>query len=359
MKIAIFALTNAGRRLAGRIAAAYPGADLYFKEGYATEGREGSFANLTQTVGELFAVYEGLVFIMAAGIAVRVISPFIRHKSVDPAVVVIDEGGNFAISLLSGHLGGANALAGELAALMGAAPVITTATDVQGRPAMDMVARKLGLSPEPVQHLKDVNSAIVNGGRVGIYTDMPKTLLLDRCPELADEGIEILALPEQPDEMKRFDAVVAMTDRLFVAPEGCPDIYLRPGTLVAGIGCRRGIGPEEILQAVTEACTEGGYGTGAVKALATAWLKTDEPGIREAAEALLVPLRIFSGEALAACTARYGLAESNYVMKQIGVGAVCEPAAILGTKQGELVVPKQKYAGITVAIARESSPWWA
>jgi cobalt-precorrin 5A hydrolase len=358
MKIAVLALTDEGRRLARRVAGLYPGqVDLYFKEGYAVIGRERSFASLSQLVGDLCKTYDGLIFVMAVGIVVRVISPFVRHKSLDPAVVVVDEGGNYSISLLSGHLGGANRLAHQIAELIGAAPVITTATDVQGRPAIDMVAKKLGLAIEHFDNLKYINGAIVNGGMVGIYTDMPQFVLFGRCAELDTDGIRIMPLADYPRGREHFDAVVVITDRIITLTDGPPAVFLRPQVLTIGIGCRRGVMSSEILSAVRKSCAAAGRSAAAVKNFATAWLKADEEGILQAAEEMRVPVQTLAKEALEEVILKYGLPISKYVTEQIGVGAVCEPAAILGAAQGELILAKQNYAGITVAIARESCPW--
>jgi cobalt-precorrin 5A hydrolase len=358
MKIAVLALTCEGQRLARRIASLYPGyADLYLKEGYAVEGRERSFASLSQLVWDLFKEYDGLVFVMATGIVVRVIAPLIQHKSLDPAVVVVDEAGQFTISLLSGHLGGANFLARQLGELIDATPVITTASDVQGRPAIDMVAKKLGLNIEPFSQLKYVNAAIVNRGTVGIYTDIDKTRFLKYCPELDTEGINICPLDVYPQQADSYDAVVVISDRI-VLPAGKPTLYLRPRTLIVGIGCRRGMTAQEILQFIKQSCQDIGRSTGSIRALSTAWIKADEEGILQTAECLRVPVYTYTRDELQSTVERFGLAVSQYVMEQIGVGAVCEPAALLGATQGRIILARQKHNGVTLAIAEENCPWW-
>lgn len=360
MRIAVLALTRQGQCLARRIACLYAGyADVYFKEGSAVTGCERSFTSLSQVVGNLFKEYDGLVFVMAAGIVARVIAPVMQHKSLDPAVVVVDEGGNFAISLLSGHLGGANDLARKIAELVGAAPVITTATDVQGRPAIDLTAKKLGLGLEPFSNLKFINGAIVNGDTVGIYTDMPQSVLLERCTELATPGIQIVPLTRYPQSSGCYKAAAVITDRILPLTDHPPLVFLRPRILAIGLGCRRGTMSSEIIQAVKKACAAVGCSVASVKTLATAWLKADEEGILQAAKIMDVPVRTFAKAALEEVILRRGLPVSEYVREKIGVGAVCEPAALLGADQGELILAKQNYAGITVAVARANCPWWA
>lgn len=358
MKIALLALTKDGKCLARRIADVYPGhMDLYFKEGYAAAGREQSFTSLSQLVRQLFCEYDGLIFVMAAGIVVRVIAPLIEHKSIDPAVVVVDEKGSFAISLLSGHLGGANSLANQVGSLIGAIPVITTATDVQGLPAIDLVAQKLGLCIEPFGHLKYVNAAIVNHDCLGIYTEIEPALLLKKCPELHKSGIEIERMENYAHSVERYNAVTVITDRIMPTTDK-PVLYLRPRVLTVGIGCRRGMPVHDILAAIKTACKGIGRSPGSIKSLSTAWVKADEEGIVQAGRLLNVPVQIFNEVEIKQAITRYNLTSSAYTLEKIGVGAVCEPTALLGAKQGKLILSKQKHNGITIAIAEENCPWW-
>jgi len=358
MKIAILALTRDGKCLARSIADRLPGqTDLYFKEGYAVEGRECSFTSLSQLVQDLFKQYEGLIFVMAAGIVVRVIAPLLKNKALDPAVVVVDEKGSFAISLLSGHLGGANSLANQISGLIGAMPVITTASDVQGLPSIDLVAQKLGLYIEPFGHLKYINAAIVNREELGIYANIDKALLLKRCPELGIKDINIEPLEQFPNSVKQYQAVVVISDCIMPNIDQ-PVLFLRPRILSVGLGCRRGMPVDAILAAVKKACEQVGRSPGAIRKLATAWVKADEEGILQAGRFLNVPVQTFTKEQLQATIISYSITSSPYTLEKIGVGAVCEPTALLGAKRGRVILPKQKYNGITVAIAEESCPWW-
>jgi cobalt-precorrin 5A hydrolase len=272
-------------------------------------------------------------------------------------VVVVDEKGQFAISLLSGHLGGANLLATQLADLMGATPVITTATDVQGLPAIDMVAKKLGLRIDSFKQLKFINSAIVNRGTVDIYTDIDRPSLLRRCPELEISTIAIKPIAEYNVQQITADVVVLISDRV-LEQASVPTLVLRPQTLSIGIGCRRGTSEQEIINAILRSCEEAQRSPNAIRGLHTAWVKFDEDGLLQAGKSLQVPVVCYSQAQLQKTIDQYEIPTSQYVMEQIGVGAVCEPAAILGTRQGNLILPKRSYSGITVAIAEDSYPWW-
>jgi cobalt-precorrin 5A hydrolase len=162
MKLAVIALTKGGAKLGQRIALAYPEqVDLYLSP---------LNQPLKQLTERLFPQYQGIVFIMALGIVVRTIAPFLQDKRKDPAVVCLDEAGSFVISVASGHLGGANKLTIQLAELLSAAPVITTATDVQGKIAFDVLAVEQDLLIEPFENLRLLNSALVNGEKIGLIS---------------------------------------------------------------------------------------------------------------------------------------------------------------------------------------------
>jgi cobalamin biosynthesis protein CbiG len=176
--IAVIYLTAAGKSVAERLAA-----------GWDQESLEviAAGSSLSSQVRSLWDEYESFIFIMAVGIVVRLIAPLLKSKWDDPGVVVVDEGGHFAVSLVGGHWGGSNALARQVAALLGAVSVITTATDVQGKPALDTLAKQWGMLPLPRERVKEANKAFLAGERVVIYTEWDL--------QLADEkGIEVLPL---------------------------------------------------------------------------------------------------------------------------------------------------------------------
>ena len=172
MKIAVLSVTLKGALLGERLrqTMAMP-VDLYSRARGGLPEATVPFENLSELVGTIFNQYDGLVFIMATGIVVRVVAPHVKDKRSDPAVVVMDDAGIHAISLLAGHIGGANELTEKVAVAVGARPVITTATDVAHLAAPDVLAVKMELAIEPFEDLKLVNAAIVAGERVPFFLD--------------------------------------------------------------------------------------------------------------------------------------------------------------------------------------------
>lgn len=356
MKLAVVALTRQGSELAGPVArglrAAGHDVRLLLPEAYAG-GRENAgvlAGSLAEASGALFRDHQGLVMIMALGIVMRVLAPHIRDKRTDPAVVVLDEGGGFVISALSGHLGGANDLARELAGIIGAVPVITTATDVHGLGAVDVLARDYQLTMEPFEAVRGINSALVNGDRVALHTQYP-------LPE-TPRGF-ILMDEQEIDRVSPADWKVMVTGR-YLPPQGDRLLYLRPRNLVVGIGCRRGAGAGEIIDSVRESLKILDKSPLCIKALATVDLKAGEPGLIKAADDLGVQLLVYTREEIKNVFTARGddLNFSPLVQQKIGVGGVCEPAALLACPRGRLIMNKTKYPGITVAVAEESSGWW-
>jgi cobalt-precorrin 5A hydrolase len=339
-RIAVWAITPNGAALALRLAAAFPEADVF-----ATDRLEGlppsavRFGSLAEAVAAHFCRYGGHVFIMAAGIVVRLVAGLLVHKTADPAVVVVDDRGTFAVSLLSGHLGGANRLAGRVAAAIGAQPVITTATDVNAVPAIDVLAAELGLKIETPQAIKTVNMALLTGSPVEVHD--PLGVLAGRIPHAAafSGGGGAIA------------ARVYADDRSAAAPAGA--LVLRPRSLVAGIGCNRNTRPEEIKQLLFDALHASGLARASLRSLASVDLKADEPGLAVLAKELDLPLEFFDREQIGRVEASVP-SPSAVVAKHIGVQSVCEAAAMLASRGGSLIVPKRSSRNATVAIARIS-----
>lgn len=270
LNVAVISLTEEGLRTALRIGSGlvpHPPTYVYKKTGDEHVGitedespqRIIPFCEpLQQLVHRIFRQYDGIVFIMAMGIVVRVIAQHIRDKYTDPAVVVVDDVGRFVISVLSGHEGGANLLAHRIAAIIHTDAVITTGTEAQ----------------------KDV---------------------------------------------------------------------------IIGIGCKKGVSSEAVKQSISHALQSVSLPLERVRLLSTIEIKSKEPGLLQAAEELGVPLRIVSIREIAKCAKEHS--KSNFVKEKIGVWGVCEPAALLSGRKTQLLLKKQKYPGVTVAIARENFMW--
>ena len=352
MRLAIFSLTSQGAKLGQKIRGlladgAFPVVDTYCKQSKGgSEDRE--FNTLAAAVTDLFAKYDGLVFIMATGIVVRTIAPLLQDKRTDPAIVVMDEKGRHVISLLSGHLGRANHLTNVLAERLAAAPVITTASDVQGKTAPDVVAAELRLAVSSYSRLRQMNNQLVEGQPVQYFLD-------ERLPGAAayagwfkQNQVDFQLFSEFPAAA---GTNVLITDRLAADSAG---LFLRPKTLVAGIGCRRGTAKEQILQALEDACTGVGRSMASVGLIASVSLKADEVGLLAAAAAIDADTVFYEPEILNQVVNEQDLTISDFVKEKIGVGSVCEAAAICGAKNNQLLLKKKTYQGITVALAARS-----
>ena len=288
-------MTANGARIADKISA---------KVGGQTFAKGKEFENLAELVAEIFSRFDGLIFVCAAGIVVRMIAPHIVSKLSDPAVLVVDERGQNVISLLSGHVGRANELALDIADALDANPVITTATDIVGKFSIDAIASKLGLVPEPKEVIKAINSAILRG------------------------------------------------EEVFVTA-GDVRLNLIPQNLIAGVGCRRGTSSLKIFEALQRACAMIHQPIERVKLLATVDAKSDESGLISLAEVMDLKIRFFSNIELQRKIDEYKLVESKFVTRTIGVGNVCEAAALCCVEGARFALPKTSFKGVTVALLWE------
>jgi len=348
MKLAIYAITDGGAVLGRRLLRSLPGAELWLPERLrAADGARYTSQGATTLLPELFTRCDGLICIMATGIVVRALAPHLRGKAVDAPVVVMDEAGRFAISLIAGHLGGANDLARRVAACTGGEAVITTATDVQGLLAWDEAARRAGLAVEPLERIKRLNSLLLQQAPV---------VLIDPEERIAPwfaaaPGVTVVQTVQAAHEL-RAAGRVHVTHRL--VPNAAQDealLLLRPRDLIVGLGCNRGTSAQEIAGAVESTLTQAGLAFAAVAGLATIVAKADEEGLLTFARQHRLPLAAHDGSALNAVTVPSP--PSSHALAAVGVNGVCEPAAILSAGGGRLLVPKQKIGNVTVAVAQK------
>jgi cobalt-precorrin 5A hydrolase / precorrin-3B C17-methyltransferase len=316
--IGLLAATANGRRNAAHLAGAWSDARLY--EGKAKEALHRAWNEC-----------DGIVLFLATGAAVRLIAPLLEGKYQDPGVVTVDDAGNFAVALCGGHEGGANALAARVAETLGGTPVITTASDSVGIPALDSLGEKLGLRLERGSDLASVGAALVSGEKVNLVTDR-------RWP-LGPLSNNVVRTDEREAPM------ILISDRLAEAPR--PAVVFRPPSLVAGVGCSRGAGAEEILDLLRRSLAEAGLTEKSVAALASIDVKRDEAGLLEAAERLDVQIYFHSAQALRAIEAPN---PSEVVREAVETPSVAEAAVI--SSGAELVLEKRKSANVTVAIGR-------
>lgn len=278
---------------------------------------------------------EGLVLFMAVGAAVRLVAPLLAGKGRDPGVVAVDDGTRFAVAIVGGHGGGANALARRVADALGAEPVITTASDVLGIPAVGSLGADLGFQLDPVSDVAGVGAALLSGERVRLVEDQRWPL-----PALP-LGLERSARREPP--------CILVTDR--IVERVVRTVVLRPPSLVVGVGCSRGTSAEEVLALVDGVLSEAGLSPLSVAELRSIDAKRDEEGLREAAASRGWPLSLFPPHRLRDVPVPN---PSPAVAQAVATLSVAEAAAVLDG--AELVVPKRRSARVTVAVARRR-PW--
>lgn len=318
--IACLAFTERGRALAERISAAMGGEVSCTRDGI----------RLREWTQLWFTRARALVFVGAAGIAVRAVAPHLRSKAVDPAVICVDEAGSFVIPLLSGHLGGANELACEIAAALDATAAVTTATDVRNVFAVDEWARVQGCAVDDPKKIRAVSSKLLAGEEVTIRSAFP----IEGEPP---EGVEFVRSGEA-------DVWVD------VRPHG--GLTLSPQVLVLGVGCKRTTPCEVIERRFSEFCRVRGILTGAVCAAATIDRKLDEPGLLEFCEKHRWTLTGYTAEELEAVKGTF--TPSEFVTEITGVDNVCERSAVKASG-GRLMVKKYAGEGVTLALARRET----
>ncbi|RUM87134.1 MAG: cobalamin biosynthesis protein CbiG [Thermodesulfatator sp.] len=330
MKIAILAITDKAQELADMLAGR-------MEEGAVVMKCRG---NTVAAIQQAWRQFDALICIMATGIVIRAIAPLVLDKKTDPAVLVVDQNGRFVIPVLSGHLGGANDLALKVARHTGGQAVITTASDVSGHTALDLWISAHRLQISNPGAMAPVMARLVNTGKLNIYSD---------C-----------GLPELPPDLARIfereTADIVITIKASGVEERQQDrIFLHPPALVAGIGCNRGTAAEMISAAVQETCLQADIAQEAIFRIASIDIKKDEKGLVEFALQAGVELRFFSAGQL---NTVHGIEQSDVVKRATGAKGVCEPAAILASGGGTLLVKKQKWKDVTTAIARVTWPWW-
>lgn len=337
---ALYALSAPGLELALRLAPAL-GAEV-FAPARLAGGRATPFESLSELMERNFSRHCRHVFVGAVGIAVRAIAPHLRGKGVDPAVAVLDQGARFAVSLVSGHVGGANALARELSALTGAQAVVTTGTDVAGLPGVDELAARAGMAVENALAVKGVSAALMEGRAVQVFD--PEGRLLPGLEQGEDAGG--LLVPTAPERWQPDAPGVWCHWRS--GGEHPATFRAYPRCLCLGLGSRRGTPAGEILAHVATTLAQAGLDRRSLARVGTAEIKREDPGMCEALESLGAEVVFFTADELAAVAAA---GQSETVRRQVGTGSVCEAAALLLAGVGELVVPKAKGLRVTCAVA--------
>ncbi len=348
MKVAIITITKNGVQLGTRLKSGFKAADLYTLPKYLGAAAKETIAiegELSSIFKRLWLEVDGFVCIMATGIVIRLVAPFLESKESDPAVVVMDDAGRFAISLLSGHLGGANELAERCGFITGARAVITTATDVNGLPSFDMLAKEHGWIIEDISRVKTLNSLLLDNETIAVVDDT---------------GL-VRSYFHGKGKLQFYDSFVAgirsaAKGILFVTNSIIPPqlqsellLVLRPKNLVLGIGCNSGTSADEIEAVVLATLKRTFLAPVCIAAIGTAEAKSGEAGLIAAAKSFGVPFRCFSSEELNAVAVPSP--PSEHALAAIGARGVAEPAAILAAGGGKLLLKKIKSGNVTLAVA--------
>ena len=352
MKITVICFTEKGFKTEKRLVRAFSAAGhqtMPFVLGTyalqaAAKDHEISFSavragGLVPWAGEWFPKADALVFVGAAGIAVRAIAPFVKDKQTDPAVLVTDEGGNFVIPILSGHIGGANELAVTAARALGAQPVVTTATDINKKFSVDVFARKKGLVIDEIATAKSISADLLAGEPVGLFCDFPPG-------GAVPEGLF-------SNTMCRHNIWITISKkkgRLFSSDRM---LRLIPSCVAVGIGCRRGTNKERIREALSEAMEKNRLDMRSICVFSSIDIKKEEAGIKELSRELGIPFLTYSREELLEVPGIY--TDSAFVRQTTGIGNVCERAAMAAcmevSKNSRLLFRKWAGNGVTVAAA--------
>ncbi|ARD48118.1 cobalamin biosynthesis protein CbiG [Sporosarcina sp. P37] len=352
---ALVAITKHGVANARSYTETFPYADLYYMKKFARGDEEARHIQLFDgtvrlLLPALFQQYKGVICIISLGAVVRMIAPIMVDKMTDPAVLVVDDLGQYVISVLSGHIGGANALTYEFAQAIGAMPVVTTASDVQKTIPVDLFGAQFGWMWDSEEKLLPVSASVVNEEHVAIVqeTGEKNWWMHDRAmpPNLKIYASAAEAIQAKPQ------ATLLITDRLIDRHEEVlleNGVIYRPKSIVLGIGCNRGTALEEIEQVIDETLEELSLSKKSVKAVATIDLKKDEAGLLELTAKHNWPFVTYTPEQLNEMPL---LNPSETVFKYTGAYGVSEPAALRCANARELVLEKKKSGNVTISIAR-------
>lgn len=294
-------------------------------------------ATVTEWTGLQFAHQDALIFIGACGIAVRAIAPYIQSKTKDPAVLVIDEKGTYCIPILSGHIGGANELAIFLSEKLLLHPVITTATDIHGKWAVDVFAVKNHLTILGMEKAKRIAARLIHGETI--------TIQLEEEAQVAGKLPESVKIFTPAQGKKEPDIYIGVRKK----PDWKQTLYLVPKAVTVGIGCKKGTEEEKIEAAVSRITEKEGIFEESLCQAASIELKAEEKGILSYCEKYHLKFKTYSAEKL--CEVQGEFKNSEFVKEITGVGNVCERSAVCASEVGRLLAEKQAMSGVTIALA--------
>ncbi|UOE53407.1 cobalamin biosynthesis protein [Bacillus sp. CMF12] len=352
---ALVAITKHGVAHARSYAEKFPYADLYYMKKFEQGDEEARQIQLFDgtvrlLLPALFQQYKGIICIISLGAVVRMIAPLLIDKKKDPAVLVVDDKGQYVISVLSGHIGGANALTHEFAHAIGAAPIVTTASDVQKTIPVDLFGAQFGWMWDSDEKLTPVSASVVNEEHVAIVQETGEKNWWTYDRELPD-NLKIYQSIEEAIKAKP-QAALLITDRIMEPHEEAlldNGVLYRPKSVVLGIGCNRGTSMAEIEQVIDETLAEMKLSKKSVKAIASINLKKNETGLLELTSKYNWPFVTYTPKELNEIPMQN---PSDTVFKYTGAYGVSEPAAKRYANAKELLLEKKKSGNVTISIAR-------
>ncbi len=334
MKVAIISVSEKGYELSFKLKdlldldSTIIKADIYHK-------------NVKKYFPILFDEYDAIIAIMASGILIRSIAPLIESKVSDPAVINIDDNGNFVISTLSGHLGGANSLATKISSLIDATPVITTSTDVNKKLGIDVLAKDLYLSINDTKEILYFNKAILEGRKISFKINPNKNF--DYLYEyLTDNTLEINVSISYSSKIKCGEIIAECSEH---------ELILRERKIVVGIGCKRGKSCDEIHNGLVKSIDDLKMDISRINMFASAEIKKDEKGILDLSDKLNIPVNFVDLDKLKLFESK-DIQKSEFVKSKFGIYGVCEPSAlIMAGFDSKLIYKKTSYNGVTISVA--------
>lgn len=289
----------------------------------------------------LFEEYDAIIAIMASGILIRTIAPIIESKTTDPAVLNIDDNGNFVISTLSGHLGGANKLTQKVADLIDATPVITTSTDVNKKLGIDVMAKDLYLSINDTKEILFFNKSILEDKEISLVVNPNRNF--DYLFEYLNNNTLIINVSISFSSRVNMDEIHAVLDD--------HELILKEREIVVGLGCRRGKECIYLYNALKSSINELNIDISRVNKLSSAEIKSDEKGMLDLSDKLNVPINFVDIEKLKLFESQ-DIQKSEFVKSKFGIYGVCEPSALITAGfDSKLIYKKTSYDGVTIAVA--------
>ena len=326
MRTAVISLTENGNRISDKISEKLDCERYSFKK--YPSGNSVIFESLSEITGDIFNKYDGIIFICAVGIAVRCIAPHIKSKQCDPAVIAVDENGKFAVSVLSGHIGGANRLAEIVSDITGAVAVVTTATDTGKNFSPDSFAKANGLHICDMNTAKLIASEILKENKIGFYSEYPYKNIPD---ELVTE--------------KTFKYGICISDCKKNIFENT--LNLIPKKFVIGTGCKKNLSPDVFEDFILDMLKENNIDINLVYCISTIDIKRNETALIRFSRKYNTPLNFYSADELMSIEGEFSC--SDFVMKTTGTDNVCERCAVMDGNR--LILKKHSGNGVTFALA--------